>query len=47
MIIIDMFPIGFVFINTVDTFVIYTKASDSVINLTYGYLESYDGYHSK
>ena len=30
-----------------DTFVIYTNATGSEINVTYGYLESYDGYHSK
>ena len=30
-----------------DTFVIFTPAKESVINVTHGYLESYDGYHSK
>ena len=30
-----------------DTFAIYTNASNSVINVAYGYLTSYDGYHSK
>lgn len=30
-----------------DTFVIYTNAANSVINVAYGYLTSYDGYRSK
>ena len=30
-----------------DTFVIYTNETGSEINVRYGYLESYDGYHSK
>ena len=30
-----------------DKFAIYTNEQKSVINITYGYLESYDGYHSK